>query len=555
MRILSLLTILLFSNIAFAQTIVSTNSENKNVILEEFTGIHCGYCPEGHVIAQGIKDAHPDDVFLINIHQGYFATPTGDEPDFRTSFGDALASQSNVTGYPMATVNRHENAIGRGEWTTKSNQRLAESSYVNVGVEATLNVETREISVHVETYYTANSPETSNYLNVVLLQDSTIAQQSSGGDNYNHMHRLIHMITGQWGVVVTPTTTGSFFDNTFTYSIPANHNNMPIILKNLKVVAFISETHKDIISGNGCVPTYSGPLNDAAISEIIIPEVVCGDELTPVIKLENSGANNITSATIKYSVNEGTESTYNWTGNLSYGYSTTITLPNINYSLQATNTLKVSIFETNGDTDGNALNNILEKTFNEPYNSTTRVYLEIDPNGSFGLPWTLKDNAGTTIYSGTASGSEIINETFDLTIGECYTFDFNSSFNNGIPGDGYCKITDSDGSELFHVVGNEFSDNIFTLFRATTVASVNSNTNTNIAVYPNPAKNTVLIKSDRNINKIEISNISGKLVLTKKINTKSKVQISTSSLKNGIYFISIISDFGVISTKKISIIK
>ena len=38
-----------------AQTIVSTNPENKNVILEEFTGIYCTYCPDVHSIAHAIK--------------------------------------------------------------------------------------------------------------------------------------------------------------------------------------------------------------------------------------------------------------------------------------------------------------------------------------------------------------------------------------------------------------------------------------------------------------------------------------------------------------------
>ena len=36
---------------AISQTFVSTTPENKNVILEEFTGITCVYCPDGHRIA------------------------------------------------------------------------------------------------------------------------------------------------------------------------------------------------------------------------------------------------------------------------------------------------------------------------------------------------------------------------------------------------------------------------------------------------------------------------------------------------------------------------
>ena len=66
-----------------AQTFVSTTPENKNVILEEFTGIYCQFCPDGHLIAQNLHNANPNDVFLINIHTGGYSNPNGpNDPDF-----------------------------------------------------------------------------------------------------------------------------------------------------------------------------------------------------------------------------------------------------------------------------------------------------------------------------------------------------------------------------------------------------------------------------------------------------------------------------------------
>ena len=140
MKIVSTLSLLFLSVIMFSQTIVSTEIENKNVILEEFTGIHCGYCPDGHAIAQGILDNHRNDAFVINIHTGGYATPSGAEPDFRTEFGSSIAGQSGLTGYPSGTVNRHvfsgsSTAMGRSSWVNASNQILAQQSYVNVGQE------------------------------------------------------------------------------------------------------------------------------------------------------------------------------------------------------------------------------------------------------------------------------------------------------------------------------------------------------------------------------------------------------------------------------------
>src|SRR5699024_3339871 len=161
---LSFLVAAFFAFTAFGQTIVSTSPENRNVVLEEFTGIYCVFCPDGHVIAQSIQDANPDRVSLINIHTGSFASPSGNDPDFRTGFGDPIAGQSGVTGYPAGTVNRHvfpgrgqsagSTAMVRGSWTVSANDILGMPSYANIAVEAELKAQTNMIDIHVEAYYT-----------------------------------------------------------------------------------------------------------------------------------------------------------------------------------------------------------------------------------------------------------------------------------------------------------------------------------------------------------------------------------------------------------------
>ena len=105
---LPIIGLLAASGSAFGQLPVSTTGENKNVVLEEFTGIYCTYCPDGHKRAQQLADANPGNVVLINIHEGGYAAPSGSDPDFRTSFGSAIAGQTGLTGYPAGTVNRRK---------------------------------------------------------------------------------------------------------------------------------------------------------------------------------------------------------------------------------------------------------------------------------------------------------------------------------------------------------------------------------------------------------------------------------------------------------------
>jgi len=243
--------------ITSGQTLVTTQPTNKNVVLEDYTGIHCQYCPDGDVISQSILDNNPGRTAVISIHQGPYATPNSGEPDYRTPFGDALAGQTGLTGYPSGTVNRHVfigsvTALGRGDWTNASNTIMGEVSPVNVGVTSDFDSISRLLTVHVELYYTGNSATSTNYINVALIQDHVFGPQTGGGagNNYEHMHMLRFLVTGQWGDAVTTTTTGSLVERTYTYTIPAAYNSVPCVVPNCQVVAFVTESHQEIQSGD-----------------------------------------------------------------------------------------------------------------------------------------------------------------------------------------------------------------------------------------------------------------------------------------------------------------
>lgn len=261
-----------------AQTLVTTNPANKNAILEEYTGIHCQYCPQGHAIAASILENHPGRAAVIAIHQGGYAVPNSGEPDYRTPFGDALAGQTGLNGYPSGTVNRHvftgtKTALNRGDWTPDTEIILQQPSPVNVGIESSYNAATRELTVHVELYYTSNSATSSNFINVALIQSHVFGPQTNGGagNNYEHMHMLRYLITGQWGDEVTTTTTGSLVERTYTYTVPEAYNNIPCVVENCDIVAFVTQSHQEILSGD-VVPAING-------TNLYIGEVSTSDSL------------------------------------------------------------------------------------------------------------------------------------------------------------------------------------------------------------------------------------------------------------------------------------
>jgi len=531
----------------FSQTIVSTSPENKKVVLEEYTGLHCGWCPDGHTIAQNIQNNNPGNVFLINIHQGGYATPGNGEPDFRTPFGNALAGQVGANFYPSGTINRNSDVLGRGSWNGAANATLGQTSNVNVGVEADIDVQNNLITVHVEAYYTSDSPESTNLLNIALLQNNTLGPQTDYTGTvenpleYNHMHRLVWLITGQWGETISTTTAETFIDETFTYSIPDDYNGVPVALENLEVVAFITETQKDIPNGNSFYPTYSNFEygNNARIKYVnnILPQ--CGFDITPTVNIENFGENDLTDIEITYSVNGGSPQVYNWNGLLLSLQNESIELPAISYTTEEINTINISISDDDDNTD-----NQIAYEFNiaEEFANTVNMILNTDNAGSQ-CTWDLTNSNGEVLYSGGPyENNENIQETFEL-VHDCYKF---SVFDSAGNGGGSIVLYDSENEIVYSSAGN-YGEGDEASFRTMENLSINGNNLQNVIIYPNPTKSILNIENAEN-SMIEIYDLLGRVVLSEN-NISLNKQLNVSSLSTGTYLIKI-SNNGQIKTDK-----
>ncbi len=271
---LVLMPALLTSGLLTAQNLVSTNPQPRNAVLEEFTGINCPNCPDGHVRAEALSAAHPGRVVLINVHTGSFANPSTGQPDFRTAYGPALDAFAGVAAYPSGTMNRvvwpgaynvppyypqnppNNLAIRRPGWWDVAYPGQGCGEYiilngglspVNIGCSSMWNDLNRLLTITVELYYTSDDSVAENKLNVVLTENNVIGYQSGGSANYNHKHILREMVTGQWGESVSPTTTGTLITKTYSYVVPAG-----IVIDNCDISVFVTRdnnkhTHTGIV--------------------------------------------------------------------------------------------------------------------------------------------------------------------------------------------------------------------------------------------------------------------------------------------------------------------
>ena len=153
--------------------------------------------------------------------------------------------------------------------------------------------------------------------------------------------------------------------------------------------AFNPIQDQEALIGIQPLATYS---IDAGISSVVSPTGnACTSTFIPVVTLKNYGSTTLTSCTINYNVDAGTNLTYSWTGSLANGVSVNVTLPSIT-TTAGTHTLTSSTSSPNGATDGNTANNQSTSTF---ISSTTPSALPLMEGfeSSANLPsgWTLNN--------------------------------------------------------------------------------------------------------------------------------------------------------------------
>jgi hypothetical protein len=246
-------------NAAYGQIYADTAHHNRNVLLEEFTAVHCYFCPAGHALADSLIEENPDRICAVAMHPSNtsYTAPYAGSPDFRRSFPNALFSVPFATDslkfFPGAFINRVLWQPGRREqytfnWRRYCDSILSKPSPVNIGIFSTYDPATSDLSVTVELYFTSSfSPALT--LMVYLTEDSLTAEQNNGGTNYIHNHIFRESLSSQWGdTVVCSGLQGSVYSRSFQFSNASAAYN----IQNLNVIAALR------IAGDESILTATG---------------------------------------------------------------------------------------------------------------------------------------------------------------------------------------------------------------------------------------------------------------------------------------------------------
>jgi PKD repeat protein len=147
---------------------------------------------------------------------------------------------------------------------------------------------------------------------------------------------------------------------------------------------------------------------DAGISQVISPiGTTCNTTITPQVTLRNYGSNTLTSATINYRIDNNPIQTFAWTGSLTSGQTTNVTLPNMT-TTSGQHTFIAYTTNPNNNTDQNTSNDTTTVSFgtfvtglNLPFTETfesnsSTVSLWSVQNPDAATTWALYTIAGTT---------------------------------------------------------------------------------------------------------------------------------------------------------------
>ena len=611
---------------------VSQNSSNRNALLEEFTGVNCGFCPDGHRIADEIVAANPGRVVAVNIHSGSYAN---DATDFRIQDGESLDNTFSISGYPTGVVSRAQgNATSsRGAWAGQVAPILGETSYVNLGMQADWDINTNEATITLQAYFTGNSSASSERLHLYLLQDDVEGKQGGSAanptmvlpnGNYNHTKMLRNMFFGLNGITLPSNSSGSLFDTTFTVSIPnfypslsGSTNVMTEIGKMSFVLFTTDQSNRNVETAIKVAPNYTGlTALDARAGSASVETPSCGWQVSPIFSFENMGQSDVTSLQLRYDINDGTEVTYTWNGQVNQFETQEIMLPTYYYLPQPSNTITAEIIAVNGSADDVAANNIATSNFNvdaSGYN-TTSIGLDLrldewgseitwgvyDANGDF---MTVTDNITGTTYNSPLTypdGLTAANNQFFYTITlssfDCYTILFNDSYGDGLGGNvtGSFSFTDpttsaplltgSGGSIGSGVSGAFFTTNATGGSNATTdltettdsdndgftdldelnlgsnpndansqpTTSISDLANLGVSVYPNPSTGIINLQSASRVN-YRVIDALGKVITSGEVEGSKSLNLSSAA--SGLYTLSIVDASGNVSSGIIQIMK
>lgn len=544
---------------AQTDTLVSKTPQNRAVLLEEYTGVKCSNCPDGHRIANQLAERHPGRFYAVNIHTSSYAEPYGaGEPDFRTTYGDELAQNAGVDALPSGVINRHvfqgnAQALSRPLWEGYTEACLELPAYANIAGRASFDWQTRELSVEVQVFFTDSVPVEANFIHVALIQNDIVGSQKNAANNpaqnlgnnrYRHMHALRDFVTDLWGDEIAGAAKGGFVSRTYTKRLPARIRNIELVPADLNLIVFLTEDRNEVINvtevpiaiengpghlfafGKGFQATHRSCDADVRVGFELENRTFGGEpireigfRIRPVGRLDGTDGDGEAAA----GSGEAEAAAFTMTVSDTFGYGDRLTVVSEPFALRrldAADTVEVSVGSVNGQAyafeEQKTLRLPVAKTVAYTAEPAVEVHVWQDMFGSE-TQWTLLNEAGEVLadegpYDDLPSIG-VKEHTVTVTLQEgCHTFKITDAKGDGIHnlfGDGHFSLNTPDGNVLAENDGR-FGDSAFVFIKKTGVPNERPAADAiRLTLTPNPAADLLRIACPHEIRAVRVFSLTG----------------------------------------------
>jgi thiol-disulfide isomerase/thioredoxin len=223
-------------------TPLTTSKFTKKVLIEDFTGTWCGWCPR---VSFGIEkvEEETNQAITVAIHRG------STDP---YHFGESNIGSLDDGSYPTAKLNR--NTL----WNYPEPDNVAQilhltNEVARLGLSINSSLNNNSISVEVKTTFETNLSELKQV--VYLVEDHLNYDQANYTDYYNgvstisnfeHNNVLRKVLTNIYGDSIS--STDSKKDNEYTVDYDITIPTSVANATNLKIVAFIVDTNGNVLN-------------------------------------------------------------------------------------------------------------------------------------------------------------------------------------------------------------------------------------------------------------------------------------------------------------------
>ena len=222
----------------------------KKVLIEEFTGAWCGYCPDGAHIVESIINDNNGKVVGVSLHDG---------DAMEVAHTNILENTYQNTGYPSGMVDRvsvnGNTCINRGYWEYVASDQLTKTAVCGLAIISEVNGQNATVEVHAGFNSTLNGDD--YRLTVYLIEDgvtgtgygydqrnyyntdpeSPFYNLGDPIEGYEHNHTLRAILSESLGdaIMVSEMASGGEHIETYTVDLSSYNKN------NLSIVAFVTK--------------------------------------------------------------------------------------------------------------------------------------------------------------------------------------------------------------------------------------------------------------------------------------------------------------------------